>query len=311
MRQLISSSSAFSNKVVASVGTVVEVSKEISSVSNEISIVSRQIANGSNSQAEDTDEAAGSMSELAIKIDSVSISTDKLMDMENVSRNIVKEGISALNDLTSKAKKTSEITGVILEDIQVLNNHSNSIGKIVKTIGSIADQTNLLALNAAIEAARAGDSGRSFSVVADEIRKLADSSANAAKDIESLIKKVQKMILGASANATAIEGIAQSQDEALDETVRVFGKINMLMESFSDETMEISIKVKEMYSCKEKAIRNIGQIASISQEIAASTEEVTASIDEQANFIEQLVGYTEELEKDARSLSESMTRFRI
>ena len=196
-------------------------------------------------------------------------------------------------------------------DIQELNIHSKSIGKIVKVISSIADQTNLLALNAAIEAARAGEMGKGFAVVADEVRKLAEQSMNATREIAVIIKNTQDQTASAVEKAAMTESILKSQNDAVLSTIDIFKSIMGSLETLSVQVDQIMSRISEMEDNKEQAINSIQNISAVSEETAASSVGVTASTQEQLASIEELSRNAEELENSAKELQHSIARFKL
>lgn len=198
-----------------------------------------------------------------------------------------------------------------MDDINELDIHSKSIGKIIKVISSIADQTNLLALNAAIEAARAGEAGKGFSVVADEVRKLAEQSMDSAREISKLIKSTQDQTAKAVEKAADAESILISQNEAVQETIQVFNRIMSSMESLSDQVKQIMTRIAGMEENKAHAISSIQNISAVSEETAASSQEVTASTEEQLSAIEELSRFADELRIASEEMQGAIEKFKL
>jgi methyl-accepting chemotaxis protein len=311
MRQLIGQALSLTGKLVGSVALVSDTSGRISHISGDISNIVIQIADGANSQASDTEAATVKISELAEKINEVSESTEKIKALSAESLKLVENGLQSMENLDLKAKKTTEITVAVIEDIHALNDYSKNIGKIVRTINAIADQTNLLALNAAIEAARAGKSGLGFSVVAEEIRKLADMSVSATGEIDGIIKALIDRITRASGAAGSVESQLRLQNKALTDAISDFDRLSEHISVFACEAGDIKAKTFEMQQHKDAVIGTVHDITSISQEIAASTQEVAASVHDQTQLIGQLAANVAELDSASRDLSDSVNRFKL
>lgn len=311
MRELIRQVFSIANKVNESATTVSNTSLQVSAVSNEISRAIQEISNGASEQATDAEQGAEKMVHLASSINNISDNAKAIESVSKDTLSLTNKGIVAIEDLNTKTREATDITRLIFSDIEALNANSNSIGKIIKVISSIADQTNLLALNAAIEAARAGEAGRGFAVVADEIRKLADQSMKAAREISQIIGNTQKKTTETAERANSTEEIIKMQNQAVISTISIFNNITSSIESLIGKITQIALGVHEIEESKEQTVIAIQNISSVSEETAASTQEVTASAQEQLSSIEELASQAEELGSAAMNLTESISRFKI
>jgi methyl-accepting chemotaxis protein len=288
MRTLIANAAETALTVIKSAQTVASTTDQISIVSHEVTKTVQEISEGSSAQAVDSEQGVSKMKELALKINAVADYAKTIESYSDETIKLTEDGLNSVVDLEGKAKETTGITRTIITDAQELNVHSQSIGKIVKVISNIAEQTNLLALNAAIEAARAGDAGRGFAVVSDEIRKLAEQSASATREIATIIKNTQNQTARVVESAEASENILKSQNIAVENTLAVFKKISSSMVELANKVSEITKGMEDMEKYKESTLSAIHNISSVSQQIAASTEEVSASTQEQLSAIEEL-----------------------
>ena len=311
VRSLIENTSKTAASVGESAKTVAVTSKEVSQASDEVAKTVEEISKGATSQAGDSEQGTIKMKGLADKINAVA---EHIKVIDTYSRDTVgltNQGLTSVVDLEGKAKETTEITHTIVSDIHALDKNSQLIGNIVKVIDNIADQTNLLALNAAIEAARAGDAGRGFAVVADEIRKLAEQSTSATKEIAKIIKDNQSQTNVVAGRAASTENILIAQNEAVEKTLEVFKEISDSMDKLGKKVNEVMTGVTDMDTYKEDTLLAIQNISTVSEEIAASTQEVSASTEEQLSSIEELSAYAQQLDDAARSLQESISKFKI
>jgi methyl-accepting chemotaxis protein len=257
-----------------SVSGILSSAESVSAAAQQISASTEEIASGSNSQANAAQTMSELFKELSTAINSVAQSAEQASELSNETMNIAKDG--------GKVVRTS-IDGMnqINEQMLRLQEDSDKIGEIIEVIDDIAEQTNLLALNAAIEAARAGEQGRGFAVVADEVRKLAERSSKATKQITVIIKG---MLENTQQSVKAVgEGVALSQKsgEAFDNI------ITMVNESAQ--------KVTEIAAASEEQAAQSSEVLISIESISASTEESAAGSEETASTAQSLAQLAEEL----------------
>ncbi|MCL2247870.1 MAG: methyl-accepting chemotaxis protein [Oscillospiraceae bacterium] len=245
--------------------------KEIEISAEQVSSGSKQIADGSQTLAQGSTEQAASVQQLSASISAVAQTTKENAGM-------AERAAMLANEIKVSAEKGSGQMNEMMTAVKDINESSQNISKVIKSIDDIAFQTNILALNAAVEAARAGQHGKGFAVVAEEVRNLAAKSAVAAKDTESLIAdSIAKAELGSK--------IAGETSESLSEIVAGIGESNQIV-------IEIAKSSEQQTDSISQINTGIDQVAKVTQQNSATAEQSAASSAEMSNqssTLEQLI----------------------
>jgi len=276
-----------------------------------ISRTIEEIGQGIVQQAEDTERCLVQMSNLSDQINQVYTNTNEIEQIANNTQVVASEGMDIIDELNNKSKATSEITQDVIRKIQEFEVQSKKIEGFVNIIDNIASQTNLLSLNASIEAARAGEAGRGFAVVAEEIRKLADQSVNAAKQIQNTVKDIDVQNKETVNTAERAESIVASQTEALAKTVNVFDNISSHVNDLAINLNDILKRLKVIETAKDDTLNAIQNISAVTEQTSASSQEVNATAINQVDSVERLQVAAHVLEEDARKLEDAIKFFKI
>jgi methyl-accepting chemotaxis protein len=245
----------------------------MASASEEISSSATQQAQSAETQKDQTVQVATAMQEMSSTVISVSDSCNKAADAARQAAETARQGGSIVEGTLTKMRGIAESVGATAKKMEELGKSSDQIGRIIGVIDDIADQTNLLALNAAIEAARAGEQGRGFAVVADEVRKLAERTTTATKEIAHMIKTIQDETKVA---VVAMESGTKQVEEGVSSTARAGDSLRSIIqmsEQVGGMITEIATAATQQSSTTEQVNMNIEQIAKLVKESAIGAQQ--------------------------------------
>lgn len=297
------------------------------------------VAGGAQEQAHHVTITTEQVGTVAKRIQDMAVRTEGVRDSSELNYQAAQKGETAVNMAIEVMKRIELAVKDSGDKITELGNQSQQIGEIIQVIDDIAEQTNLLALNAAIEAARAGEHGKGFAVVADEVRKLAERSGKATKEIAVLITNIQtgteaavkSMDLGTREVTQGVE-TAQGAGEALNEILKIVERTGSEVEAIAQAINEISASTdgvsqaaenvaaiteentaatEEMAAGSGQVNTSIMNIAAIAQESAAAAEEVSASAEEMNASTEEIAASAESLTKMAEGLQKIVAHFQV
>lgn len=286
------------------------VSGQLEQSSNGILEALEEIDIGVSKQANDAQDCLLQMDNLSRTIEEVTEEIGNTSTNSETTKNVVLKSISTMEVLSSQTKDTIEVTSKVKEDVKALEVSSSEIKKFVAIIADIAEQTNLLSLNASIEAARAGEAGRGFSVVAEEIRKLADGSRQAADEINKVVELIEKQTQETVGTATKAEKIVEEQAETVTITKEAFHKIYNATEDVISNVGGVKAKVKGMDKERAGTLEAISSISAVSEETAASSSNVFSIAESQKETVSLLTKASNELKTNMEELKQAVSVFK-
>ena len=278
---------------------------------NQVAISISDVAMGSEEQLSVANETSAVVEEMSASIEQVSATTNEVAQQSNQAASKAKDGNQAVNKAVIQMQQIEQTVQTSAQAVAELGERSKEIGQIVATISGIAGQTNLLALNAAIEAARAGEQGRGFAVVAEEVRKLAEQSQEATKQIASLIGAIQgdteKAVLAMDDGTREVKLGA----EVVNAAGQAFQEIVGLVTQVSNQVGEISSAIDQMAVGSEQIVTSVNRIDELSKKATSEAQTVSAATEEQSASMEEVASSSQSLAKLAQDLQTAVSQFRV
>ncbi len=286
-------------------------SEIVSQATTEVASAITEIAYQSDEQHKDTVDSVHKLNLLGENIRETADVSEKIGQTLNKNIELKDKGLSSVNDLKNANNENNDNTAILEEIIHKINEHSDDISGITTIITDVANQTNLLALNASIEATRAGEEGRGFSVVAEEIRKLASETSEATDDITDKINQMRTQSKEAvefvTKNRVGVERINQT----VNQTEKVIYNISDGLQVLIDEVKIIIDHNQEINSKKDEVLVMLGNVTDATQDNSAAIEEISATAEEQSSAVQEITNNIAKLNEMASSLNSLVNNFKI
>lgn len=311
LRHIIESVSHATQQVLSASEELTQSTNEVVMGADQIALTMQELASGSESQANYTSDLSENMSAFVSTIEASVSQSENMKDYSSRVRGMTNEGTTLMQDSVSQMTEIDRIVQQSVAGMRTLDTKSGEVSKLITVIEDIAEQTNLLALNAAIEAARAGEQGKGFAVVADEVRKLSEQVSHSVGDITVIVDSMQKESTDAVINlesgyAEVTKGTAQIQ-----KTGETFGQIAASVEQMEETVKDIAEKLAANRAQTIKMQSSVEEIASVSEESAAGIEQTSASAQQSNSTMQEVSASSQELKGLAETLSGLVERFEL
>lgn len=311
LRGLIKQVTESAEQVSASSQQLTASANQSALASNQVTTAITDIAYGAQNQMNAVEGTSAVVQQMSASVQQVASNANQVSEVSGQAAEAAKVGGEAVDNAIKQMVQIEHTVNVSAKVVGTLGERSKEIGQIVGTISGIAGQTNLLALNAAIEAARAGEQGRGFAVVAEEVRKLAEQSQEAAKQIADLIGEIQgdtdKAVIAMNDGTREVK----HGSEVVDAAGVAFQDIANLVTQVSDQVREISAAMQQMASGSQQIVSSVKDIDNSSKKTVEATQTVSAATQEQSASVEEIAASSKILAEMAEELQASVMKFRI
>ena len=309
LRDFVSDTDSISDNVKEYTEEVLKNMNQVRTSASEISLAANQIAEGATSQAKETESGNIEAEELGESIDSNKKDLALLVNLMKEVETLRAEGINIVKELANESVKAIEATNEIYNVIEETNIKAKDIEKASEIIKDISEQINLVALNASIEAARAGESGKGFSVVAEEVRKLAEESNKSNDEIENVVKELTVKTESAVETVNKMVDMMKKQHNSVNVTVNKFEGISNSLKKTNNALDNLNKSSSDIEEKKDTMINLMQNLSAIAEENAASTQEVSASVEEQTSIISSLSHSINEMAEMSDKMKENISKF--
>ncbi|WP_260858085.1 methyl-accepting chemotaxis protein [Bacillus sp. FJAT-22090] len=311
LRDIVSQINTVSATVSTQSEELTQSAKEVRMGSEQVAITMQELATGSETQANNASDLSHGMNNFADKVQEANENGYRIEANSKVVLNMTKDGSELMKNSIIQMEKIDKIVRDSVDKVQGLDKQSQEISNLVTVIKNVSDQTNLLALNAAIEAARAGEHGKGFAVVADEVRKLAEQVSDSVADITDIVGNIQKE---SSLVSESLQGGYKEVEQGkaqVESTGETFRRISEAVSEMVNSITTIAENLAENAANAQEMSGTIQEIASVSEESAAGVEQTSASSQQISSIMEEVSGRSDQLAKLAEELNELVKHFKL
>jgi len=311
LRELVGKVKQLSEQVNKTISTIATIASETTAASNEVAKAISEIAEGASSQANEATLISQAMSGFTKDVINM---VEDFNRMNKVSEEVLVKtdrGYSAIEVLRQVAGNSQKTTKDMILRVRELIGWVEKINKIMNLLSSISEQTRLLALNATLEAAKAGESGKGFAVVASEIRKLAQQSKDATKDVEEIVKNILSKAKFSEKVVDDVENIIKLQEDSIRSVEISFTEMKNVISDLLDGLQRAIETLRVIDSKKDKIFNSVENISAVSEETAALSEEVSAATEQQLASVEELQNMIYSLRNLSEELNKAISVFKV
>lgn len=311
LRGLIRQASEAAEQVAASSEELTASAEQSAQATTQIAAAITGVADGATRQVAVVEATVAIVEQMSAGIQQVAANASTISGTAEKTANAAGQGDKAIMAAVKQMESIEKSVGHSSRVVIKLGERSKEIGQIVDTISGIAGQTNLLALNAAIEAARAGEQGRGFAVVAEEVRKLAEQSQEASKQIANLIAEIQTETDSAVVAMNNGTREVKTGTEVVYTAGQAFTEIVSHITEVSDQIREVSAVIQQMASGSQQIVASVRDVNHISKTAAGQTQTVSAATEEQSATMEEMAASSQTLAKLAEDLQSAVRQFKV